>query len=138
LKSNSLNQFINSRQKLFKYLFWCWLILLLIASSIPNIPVPDKKIIGPLQSDYFIHFFEYFVLALLFVLWKKTTTYKPVSLGIIWLIGSAIASLDEVHQLWIPERTFNPIDLVFNSIGILSGLILTNLMLINISTSTDN
>jgi VanZ family protein len=120
------------KNKLFMYLFWVWLILLLVVSSIPSLPVPEEKVLGNIRSDYLMHLIEYFVLASLFVLWKKQTSYKPVSLLIIWLIGSAVATVDEVHQLWIPDRSFNPIDLVYNSFGLLLGLLLTNILLISI------
>ncbi|MBC8342783.1 MAG: VanZ family protein [Bacteroidetes bacterium] len=126
-----------SNQTLYKYLFWCWLILILGVSSIPSLPVLEKEVIGLVRTDYFIHFVEYFILAMLFVLWKKNTSFKPISLVLIWLIGTAIAFADEIHQLWIPDRTFNPADLLFNSFGILSGLILTNILLINFSYQND-
>jgi len=51
------------------------------------------------------------------------------------LIGSLlIATLDEYHQLWIPGRTFNPMDMYANFAGIITGVLFSLIILARLRT----
>ena len=39
------------------------------------------------------------------------------------LIGFSVAAIDETHQLIIPGRTFNPMDMASNFVGVFTGLL---------------
>lgn len=112
---------ILQQKKLFKILFWLWAITIFILSSLPNIPTQEINIWDePFRLDYLEHFGVFFILGACYILWKSD------SLGIflfkknIWAITGliAFASLDELHQIWIPGRSFNLLDLIYNVLGL--------------------
>lgn len=122
----------SKRAVIFKYLFWIWLILIITISSIPDLPSPiliteDTTF----RLDYWIHGIEYFFLVTFFLLWKGS---KKARIGYLFALttligGLLIASVDEYHQLWIPGRTFNPMDMYANYAGLLTGIIFSLLIL---------
>jgi len=128
-------------KKLFEYsprnyqlLFWIWLVIILIVSSIPRLPDPSielKSFHLTIRTDYILHFLQYAILGGLFVLWQglKEKEFSYRTLLIALLIGIAIASLDEYHQHYIPGRRYNPVDMFYNVLGIISGLVFTTLYL---------
>jgi len=106
------------------------MILILIVSSVPKLPDPSielKSFNLILRIDYILHFLQYAILGSLFVLWLglKNKEFTNRTLIITMIIGIAFASLDEYHQLYIPGRRFNPVDMFYNCLGIVSGLTLT-------------
>ena len=119
-------------ETVFKYLFWTWLLLILTFSSIPELPGPDFEMKNSiLRLDYIIHFIEYFVLVSLLLFWRGGRDYRiGTRFILITLIGGiVIATLDEYHQIWIPGRTFNPVDMYSNYAGILTGMFISLLTL---------
>ena len=121
----------------FKYLFWIWLVLILTLSSIPDLPGPELKSRDSLfRLDYFIHLTEYFILVSLLLFWKGSRNYHVNNKFIIFTLigGLLIATLDEYHQLLIPGRTFNPIDMYANYTGILFGTFFSVLILTRLRT----
>lgn len=70
----------------------------------------------------FAHFAEYLVFAVLLMnallfrmSWKESVKWTL-------LIGIAYAIFDEVHQLFIPGRSGNVIDMMIDTLGIVAGL----------------
>ena len=114
-----------------RYLLVIWTLLIISSSSIPGIPTPkietaDKEI----RLDYIIHFIEYAGLAFLGIL-SFTPSTMIMSRKKVFIIASSLmlfALADEFHQLLIPGRTFNPVDIVFNLAGISAGIIVTILI----------
>jgi len=132
MKSNSVKIVV-----VFKYLFWIWLILILTISSIPDLPGPELKSRDSLfRLDYLIHLTEYFVLVSLLLFWRGGRDYRLTNKFVILTLigGLVIATIDEYHQLWIPGRTFNPIDMYANYAGILSGTFFAVLILTRLRT----
>jgi VanZ family protein len=116
----------------FKYLFWTWLILIITISSIPDLPGLELATGDTLfRLDYLIHGIEYCVLVTFFLFWKGGKWYRISNKFVLFtLIGSLlIASLDEYHQLWIPGRTFNPMDMYANFTGLLTGILFSLIMM---------
>ena len=114
--------FIKKNSKLF-FVLWC--LLLIMISSIPNVPIPKIKAIdSSIRLDYIIHFLEYFILSLFFMFWRMDTDsglkFKKVLLFIV--LGMGFALLDEIYQKLIPGRTFNIIDFMYDSIGFSIGI----------------
>lgn len=71
------------------------------------------------------HFSEYTLLAFLFAL--NLSVYGPLKIkkAILVLSGCFVFSLfDEIHQFFVPGRSFQLIDLFFDFLGSLSGLVL--------------
>ncbi len=121
----------------FKYLFWTWLILIITISSIPNLPGPELTTGDTLfRLDYLIHLVEYFVLVTLLLFWKGGRDHRISNKFVLFTLigGILIASLDEFHQLWIPGRTFNPMDMYANFAGLLTGVLFSLILLATLRT----
>jgi len=113
--------------KLFKALFWVWGLTILILSSLPNIPTQKVNIWDePFRLDYIEHFGVFAIWGGLFVVWRmKPIGYFYVKNNIKPLLFMLVfAALDEIHQIWIPGRTFNPLDLIYNMSGLVAAYVL--------------
>jgi VanZ family protein len=129
-----MNIFRGKYQKLIKYLFWTWLIFILLVSSIPKLPETNiylKK--SFLRLDYLLHFLEYFLLVCLFTFWKAGNKVKINIVFIFFVLFCAIVlgTLDEYHQKFIPGRRFNPWDMFYNYLGVISGILFSILYIQN-------
>ena len=125
------------RSVVFKYLFWIWLILILSVSSIPDLPGPELTTEDTLfRLDYLIHLIEYFFLVMFFLFWQGSKVYRiSKSFVLFTIIGVLlIATLDEFHQMWIPGRTFNPVDMYANYTGIVIGFLFSFIILARLQT----
>ncbi len=109
-----------------KYLLIAWIIVILTVSSVPSLPTikidSGKSII---RLDYFIHFFEYGLLAFMAYVYfadlrfeMSQKKYAIVTAGLIFL-----SMADELHQILIPGRYFNVKDMLSNVLGIIAALI---------------
>ena len=116
----------------FKMFFWFWLLFILIISSTPNLP--DLKLNideSTIRIDYAIHFVEYFLLVSFFLIWRIKNNLNPTITIILLtlLIGMATGFVDEFHQKIINGRTFNPIDMLSNFLGVITGVATVTLYL---------
>lgn len=116
----------------FKWLFWSWLIIIFVSSSIPwlgsgniilSIPVTEVEL--ELRSDYFLHSFMYFILITFFMLWRKQWVKENflLSLVSIMIVSVGISFLEECYQLMIPGRVYNINDFIFNVFGVIIGIV---------------
>jgi VanZ family protein len=115
---------------IYKILFWIWFIFILLVSVLPTIPETKVDIgITIFRIDYLEHLVAYFFLGFFFIMWHKGNPAINIKTLIIYLLaGIAYASLTECIQLFIRGRTFNPVDLIYNCIGIVLGLYITFLL----------
>ena len=116
----------------FKVFFWVWLLIILGMSSTPNLP--DLKLNideSTIRIDYAIHFIEYFLLVSFFLIWRIKNNLNPTIIIILLtlLIGMATGFVDEFHQKIITGRTFNPIDMLSNFLGVIAGVAAVTLYL---------
>ena len=116
----------------FKVFFWLWLLFILVISSVPNLP--DLKLNideSTIRIDYAIHFIEYFLLVSFFLIWRIKINLNPTITIILLtlLIGMATGFADEFHQKIIAGRTFNPIDMLSNFLGVIAGVATVTLYL---------
>ena len=114
----------NHTPAFFKYAFVTWLIIILFVSSIPNISTPHLRLgQSVFRLDYLFHITQYFILLFLYVLWRGRNNQKlSVRMFVFTLfLGFALAAIDETHQLIIPGRTFNPMDMASNFVGVFTG-----------------
>lgn len=120
------------QKQVFKWLFWLWAITIIVLSSLPNIPTQKINIWDePFRLDYLAHFGVFFILGGFFIIWKSDEQGSfSFRRNICFVLGLLVfASLDEIHQIWIPGRSFNPLDLIYNTLGLAMVFLLFPLLL---------
>ena len=110
------------KKNLVNILFVVWSVLILFASIIPLSQEKHFEFGGSIfRLDYLEHFAVFFILGSLYVLRAKLQLkISAISLLIIY------ATFTETIQLIIPGRTFNPMDLAYNILGLVLSIILIN------------
>ena len=122
-----------------KFIFWLpvilWAAIIFLFSSNPDpyrflpaswrsaVPLPTLTNSSAAELlGQFLHFLEYAVLAFLLA----RAFYKTASTQSIYtvIIASLFAFSDEIHQLFVPGRAFQLIDLIIDFLGILFGVFL--------------
>ena len=90
-----------------------WLGLIFFLSAQPDFPHPET---GWLESLMGIgaHIFLFGVLA---VLWARTLREQRRAIFLAFLLTMLYAFSDEFHQAFVPGRTPDPLDLVYDGIG---------------------
>ena len=112
------------KKNLVNILFVVWSVLILFASIIPLSQEKHFEFGGSIfRLDYIEHFAVFFILGFLYVL--KTKLKLQLKLSDISLL-IIYAAFTETIQLIIPGRTFNPMDLVYNILGLVFSIILIN------------
>ena len=117
-------------QKLFRTLFWIGYITILISTFVPIAGNLDKIKLGSesfhIRLDHLLHLTVYFLICMYFLFGqlKGFTLFDKNSLLNFLVITLLLATVTEVVQLWVPERTFNVFDLVSNFAGVLIGVVL--------------
>ncbi|MDR3610846.1 MAG: VanZ family protein [Ignavibacteriaceae bacterium] len=106
-------------------LYW---LLILTLTSLPGYDVPDVKI-----NDKIEHLMAFgglgFLLNLSLRIQNKFTLIKKHPAISTILIVSAYAAFDELHQLFIPERTCDILDWTADTIGVIIGVILMTILI---------
>ena len=95
-----------------------WMGSIFFLSAQPDLPHPSKGWLDWLVSSA-AHLLLFAVLA---ILWARALGQGQRS----WLIALALTFLyalsDELHQLFVPGRHADPLDLAFDALGAVSGL----------------
>jgi VanZ family protein len=124
--------FILKHKRYFALGFWLWLLIILLITLLPQ----SHRIINidtnsEFRLDYTIHFLVYFSLSVLFIFWRIDQWLKISNKELLWYIfsGIAICAITELLQFYIPGRTFNKTDLLFNILGVIVGIVLIKLIL---------
>lgn len=114
--------------KFWSGIFVFWLIALLVLSIIPNFSPESIKIEnkGFLRTDYIQHFLVFLVLPIFYFFSGQRTFLNRFlkSHGSLIFAGIIYASFTELIQLLVPGRTFNPVDLLLNVSGLITGVLL--------------
>ncbi|HAG15585.1 MAG TPA: hypothetical protein DCG69_03545 [Bacteroidales bacterium] len=122
-----------------KIFFWIWILFIAIVSSLPNIPTQEINIWDePFRLDYLEHFGVFYILSAIYVAWKadnKSVFSFRKHFSSLLLLG-IFAILDEIHQIWIPGRAYNPLDLIYNLLGLIAGIFLTKFALTKLVAKT--
>jgi len=106
-------------------LYYSLLLFLIVVSIFPANTVHDDELRGnSWRIDYFLHFFMFFILGwmtFLFALKNKLNKRKNI---LLFLVIMLYAGVSEFIQVFIPGRSFNPIDLLLNEAGFIAGTII--------------
>jgi VanZ family protein len=112
-------------KRLFAILFFTWLAALLALTYWPDFPDVKVRVRKEwFRTDYIGHLGFYAVLAALFLLWRTGWRNKvSVKISLLTLGGGIVlAILTEISQVYIPGRAMNPMDLIYNCVGVLVGV----------------
>lgn len=103
-----------SRRRLYLALWIGWAALTFVLTSIPNprFPMP------PLVTDKVAHLAFYAVMGFFFALWRRESGASAARAIVqALLFATLVGVVDEVHQLWIPGRTADPLDWLADTAG---------------------
>lgn len=128
-------------KKLFGFIFWFWIVLILFFSVYPGGPEMKAEFKDQtFRLDYLLHFVVYFSLAIFYLLWKANKYFKikPRLLYSFLIGGLILAAGSEILQSLIPSRTFNPVDFYANAAGIIAGVITPKLFFNQKNLSENN
>jgi len=98
---------------------WVWMLAIFVQSSFPAITG------GPPSFPHFdkvMHFLIYAILGGLTVL-RFSGFYFP------FILGSAFGLSDEIHQLFVPSRSFDLLDLAADIVGVIAGILVTRFII---------
>jgi VanZ family protein len=100
-----------------------WSILLLFLTWYPKIEIPN---LGFKAQDKAAHFMVFFILGLLScrAFSKYEIKRMPDAVRVSLIFGASFGCIDEIVQIWIPGRTFDPLDGLANIIGVLFAVLL--------------
>ncbi len=111
-----------------RWLFWGWLLVVLVLNVVPlgnelNQDLTTIRFV--FRLDYVLHLLSFLVFALIWILGKLKgvcwfETYEVLKFGGIVFVSAIII---ELVQIFIPYRTFNPMDMIANLIGALLTMI---------------
>jgi VanZ family protein len=109
------------------YIFFIYIILLLIGDILPGVQVKQKVeiLMFNFRLDHWLHFFSYFGLTILFILFKysKLEDFRKNSPFLQCWQLFIFAAGTEFLQMIVPGRSGNFKDFLSNSIGIIFGMI---------------
>ena len=100
-----------------KIMFFIWLFAITVASLVDYSSISGLGVSKEFGMGFWLHLIGYFIASLLFILafGKKGQTYLLIALTSLFLLGV----LFEIMQLRIPKRTFNPVDIAANGLGLI-------------------
>ena len=111
-----------------KWLLWGWLLVVLVLNVVPlgnelNQDLTTIRFV--FRLDYVLHSLSFLVFALIWALGKIKgicwfETYEVLKFG--WIVFISAISI-ELLQIFIPYRTFNPMDMIANLFGALLTII---------------
>jgi VanZ family protein len=112
-------------KKIFGAIFFLWFATLLVLTYYPDFPTLKIRIRHEwFRLDYIGHFGFYAVLTMLFLFWQTgwRQRFRMKLLAITLIAGICLATITELTQFFIPGRTMNPMDLMYNCLGIVAGI----------------
>jgi VanZ family protein len=114
--------------KYYKGLFWACYFSIIISALIPISGDLTKIRLGPesfrIRLDHLVHFIVYFLICMYYLAGqiKDLHLFSSNSLTKFIVFLLFLALVTELAQLWVPERAFNPVDLLSNMIGVVIGV----------------
>lgn len=119
----------NLCQKTYIYIFWFGYFAVLTTTFVPIVGNLTKIKLGfesfQICLDHLLHLSVYFLICMYYLAGQlmRLKLFNTNSLAKFILLVLVLASVTEVVQLWVPERTFNPMDWVANVMGLLVGVV---------------
>lgn len=103
--------------------------LIFVLSSIPSIEIPETHFLIP----FLVHFAEFFILAVL-LLWAANDGFRggvnPGAVMAAFLISALYAVVDELHQIYVPGRVPDMLDVAVDTFGAAVACIVFSFILV--------
>ena len=121
-------------QPLYKLIFWLEYIAVLITAFLALPWQLDKIRVGTLdfhiRLDHLLHLLVYFLICIYFYAGQKNglVLFRQRALTKFLILIFILATVTEVVQLWVPSRSFNPMDWITNISGVIIGLVVMYLL----------
>lgn len=106
-------------------LFFIWSALLIYFAIRPIGVAPGSGSSSTFRWDYLEHLVAFGLFSYLYVTWRFRTLSSKKEVAIFLLVGTVYATFTELIQHFTVDRTLNPIDLLFNLLGLFTGLFAT-------------
>jgi len=119
-----------SNTKIFVF-YWLPIIIYCLAIFIQSSFPATESLPKFFQADKLAHAGAYALLGFLFLRAFQTTRIPKGALLLVILSGlasSAYGISDEVHQYFVPSRTFSPADMLANTVGSFIGAATTRIL----------
>lgn len=116
-------------QKLYKIVFWIGYTATLLTAFLPIAGDLSKTRVHALafdiRLDHLLHFGAYLLICLYYLAGRKPgyRLFKSNPLMKFVMAVLMLATVTEVVQLWVPERAFNPFDLLADLTGVAVGTV---------------
>jgi VanZ family protein len=106
--------------------FILWTLFIIAISSVPGSMGPSPPGDSGFRWDYLEHFSGYFIFSALYILWRGDRDYsiRGGELVLMITISIAFSFATEILQIFIPGRTFNIIDVIYNLAGVITGILI--------------
>ena len=102
--------------------FYLWIAAIILLTVISFSPEMKKQNEGGFRFDYLEHFFVFAIIPLLYHLARGEYLDRFLrSKWAVFALGLVFCALAELQQNFIPGRNYNPVDLVLNILGYLTG-----------------
>ena len=113
-----------SKINYYKFIFYFCIFIIVLLSVYPgNIYYPAKIYGGDevlAESDKSNHYISYFILTIMgFLSYPNSNLFWKLSISLL-LLGSFL----EILQIWIPNRSFEFLDMLANTSGVVIGLVI--------------
>ncbi len=112
-----------------KWLFWGWLIVVLVLNVVPMGNETNRVLSGNkiflFRLDYVVHSLTFLAFAWIWVFGKIKNVYWYKSYEVLKFCGIVFISAIgfELLQIFIPYRTFNPMDMMANLFGAIISML---------------
>lgn len=112
-----------------KIIFFFWLFAITFISLVDYSSISGLDLSKGFGTGFWLHLVGYFIAGFFFILafGKKGQAYLLIALTTLFLLGV----LFEMVQLRIPKRSFNPVDIAANGLGLVVFYVCYNLARIN-------
>lgn len=97
-----------------------WIAAIVTVAAVTLLPMPNMSEL-PQQSDKVAHFACYAILGCLAVLAQKSRRWQVLAVLAMVVMGVAI----ECIQYFLPWRSFEAMDMLANTVGVASGVIVS-------------
>jgi VanZ family protein len=115
-------------QRLYKLIFWTGYSAVLITSMLYLPWDLDKVKVGTvhfnIRLDHLLHTVVYFLICMYFYVGQRNglVLFHHKALRKFLILIFILATITEIVQLWVPYRSFNPMDWVSNLSGVIIGM----------------